>query len=155
AAKPVLIRRATYDLTGLPPSPEEIDAFLKDNSPEAFAKVVDRLLASQQYGERWGRHWLDVVRYADTAGDNADFPVPSMYRYRNWVIAAFNSDKPYNQFLREQIAGDILATKDDLVSKNKEKWQEEIIATGYLANSRRFGSSVGEFHLTIDDTIDN
>ena len=97
-----LIRRATYDLTGLPPTPGEVDAFLKDISPNAFEKVVDRLLASQQYGERWGRHWLDVVRYADTAGDNSDFPVPSMFRYRNWVIAAFNKDKPYDQFLREQ-----------------------------------------------------
>ncbi len=119
ASKLALIRRVTYDLTGLPPTPEEVDAFLKDTSPRAFEKVVDRLLASQQYGERWGRHWLDVVRYADTAGDNADFPVPAMYRYRNWVIAAFNSDKPYNQFLREQIAGDILAAKDDLVRKTK------------------------------------
>jgi hypothetical protein len=155
ASKLALIRRVTYDFTGLPPTPDQVDAFVKDTGPRAFEKVVDRLLASQQYGERWGRHWLDVVRYADTAGDNADFPVPPMYRYRNWVIAAFNSDKPYDQFVREQIAGDILASKDDLVSRNKEKWQQEIIATGYLANSRRFGSSVGEFHLTIDDTIDN
>jgi hypothetical protein len=155
ASKLALIRRVTYDLTGLPPTPGEVDAFLKDTSPRAFEKTVDRLLASQQYGERWGRHWLDVVRYADTAGDNADFPVPAMYRYRNWVIAAFNKDEPYDQFVREQIAGDILASKDNLVSRNKEKWQQEIIATGYLANSRRFGSSVGEFHLTIDDTIDN
>jgi hypothetical protein len=151
ASKLALIRRATYDLIGLPPSPEEIDAFVKDNSSQAFEKVVDRLLASQQYGERWGRHWLDVVRYADTAGDNADFPVPSMYRYRNWVIAAFNSDKPYDQFLREQIAGDLLAAG----AKDKEDWQQKIIATGYLANSRRFGSRANEFHLTIDDTVDN
>ncbi|MBZ5625840.1 MAG: DUF1549 and DUF1553 domain-containing protein, partial [Acidobacteriia bacterium] len=150
ASRLALIRRATYDLTGLPPSPEQIDAFLKDTSPQAFEKVVDRLLASQQYGERWGRHWLDVVRYADTAGDNADFPVPSMYRYRNWVIAAFNSDKPYDQFLREQLAGDILAS-----AKDKEDFQQKTIATGYLANSRRFGSRAAEFHLTIDDTIDN
>ena len=155
AGKLALIRRATFDLTGLPPTPDEVDAFLKDKTPRAFEKVVDRLLASPRYGERWGRHWLDVVRYADTAGDNADFPVPAMYRYRNWVIAAFNTDQPYNQFLREQIAGDILASKDNLVVRNKEKWQQEMIATGYLANSRRFGSSIGEFHLTIDDTIDN
>jgi hypothetical protein len=155
ASKLVLIRRATYDLTGLPPTPEEIDAFVKDASPKAFEKLVDRLLASQQYGEKWGRHWLDVVRYADTAGDNADFPVPSMYRYRNWVIAAFNRDEPYDQFLREQLAGDILASQGDLVNKNREEWQQKIIATGYLANSRRFGSRANEFHLTIDDTIDN
>jgi hypothetical protein len=155
AGKLALLRRVTYDLIGLPPTPEEIDAFQKDASPGAFEKVVDRLLASQQYGERWGRHWLDVVRYSDTAGDNADFPVPSMYRYRNWVIAAFNSDKPYDQFLRDQFAGDILASKDGLASKDKEAWQQMIVATGYLANSRRFGSRAAEPHLTIDDTIDN
>ena len=115
AAKLALIRRATYDLTGLPPTPEAIDAFQKDASPAAFEKVVERLLASQQYGEKWGRHWLDVARYADTSGDNSDFPVPSIFRYRNWVIAAFNKDQPYDQFLRDQIAGDILAERDDLV----------------------------------------
>jgi len=155
ASKLTLLRRATYDLTGLPPTPDEVDAFLKDTSPRAFEKVVDRLLASQQYGERWGRHWLDVVRYADTSGDNSDFPVPSMYRYRNWVIAAFNKDQPYDQFLRDQIAGDIIAARDGLLEEDKEEWQQKIIATGYLANSRRFGSRIQEFHLTIDDTIDN
>jgi hypothetical protein len=155
ASKLTLIRRVTFDLTGMPPSPDEIDAFLKDTSPKAFEKLVDRLLASQRYGERWGRHWLDVVRYADTSGDNSDFPVPSMYRYRNWVIAAFNKDQPYDQFLRDQIAGDLLAARDHLVETNKEEWQQKIIATGYLANSRRFGSRIQEFHLTIDDTIDN
>jgi hypothetical protein len=155
ASKATLIRRVTYDLIGLPPTPEEIDAFLKDTSPRAFEKVVDRLLASQQYGEKWGRHWLDVVRYADTAGDNADFPVPAMYRYRNWVIAAFNRDEPYDQFLRDQLAGDLIAAKEDLAEKNKEEWQAKTIATSYLANSRRFGSRANEFHLTIDDTIDN
>jgi hypothetical protein len=155
AGKLALIRRATYDLTGLPPTAEETDAFLKDASPQAFEKVVDRLLASQQYGERWGRHWLDVVRYADTSGDNSDFPVPAMFRYRNWVIAAFNRDQPYDQFLRDQLAGDILAARDNLAATNKEEWQQKITATGYLANSRRFGSRIQEFHLTIDDTIDN
>ncbi len=155
AGKLALIRRATYDLTGLPPTPEEVDAFLKDNSPNAFAKIVDRLLASQQYGERWGRHWLDVVRYADTSGDNADFPVPAMYRYRNWVIESFNGDKPYDQFLRDQIAGDAIAARDNLLEKNKEEWQQKIVATSYLANARRFGSRKAEFHLTIDDAIDN
>jgi hypothetical protein len=155
ATKIALLRRVTYDLTGLPPTPDAIDAFVKDTSPKAFEKVVDRLLASQQYGERWGRHWMDVARYADTSGDNSDFPVPSMFRYRNWVIAAFNKDQPYDQFLRDQIAGDILAERDDLLHKNKEEWQQKIIATGYLANSRRFGSRILEFHLTIDDSIDN
>src|SRR5207253_7650747 len=149
------LRRVTFDLIGLPPTPEEIEALLGDASSGAFEKVVDRLLASPHYGERWGRHWLDVVRYADTSGDNSDFPVPSMFRYRNWVIAALNRDEPYDRFLREQLAGDILASQEDLVKKNKEEWQQKMVATGYLANSRRFGSRIAEFHLTIDDTIDN
>lgn len=149
ADKRTLIRRATFDLTGLPPTPAEIDAFLKDNSATAFSRVVDRLLASPRYGERWGRHWLDLVRYADTAGDNSDFPIPSAYRYRNYVIKSFNEDKPYDQFIREQIAGDLLPSKDQ-TDRN-----EKIIATGYLAMSRRFGSRNKEFNLTIDDTIDN
>ncbi len=149
ASKRALIRRATFDLTGLPPTPEEVAAFLADPSASAFDKVIDRLLASQQYGERWGRHWLDLVRYADTSGCNADFPVPDAYRYRNWVIRAFNDDKPYDQFLREQLAGDLLPAKDD------EDRHAKTIATGYLAISRRFGSGASEFNLTIDDTIDN
>ncbi|MBC7821245.1 MAG: DUF1549 domain-containing protein [Planctomycetaceae bacterium] len=109
ADKLTLIRRATFDLTGLPPTPEEIQAFEKDISPQAFETVVDRLLKSPAYGERWGRHWLDVVRYADTAGETADYPVPLAWRYRNYVIDAFNNDKPYDEFLREQIAGDVIA----------------------------------------------
>jgi hypothetical protein len=153
ASRLVLLRRATYDLTGLPPAPEEVDAFLKDTSPLAYERLIDRLLASPQYGEKWGRHWLDVVRYADTAGDNSDFPVPSMFRYRNWVIAAFNRDEPYDRFLREQLAGDILAAREG--AGDLEDYQQKEIATGYLANARRFGSRAAEFHLTIDDTIDN
>ena len=110
ADKLTLIRRATFDLTGLPPTPEEVQAFEQDISPQAFETVVDRLLKSPAYGERWGRHWLDVVRYADTAGETADYPVPVAWRYRNYVIDAFNNDKPYDEFLREQIAGDVLAS---------------------------------------------
>ncbi len=102
-----LIRRATFDLIGLPPTTDQVEAFLADDSPRAFAKVVDRLLASRHYGERWGRHWLDLVRYADTAGDASDFPIPEAYKYRNYVIDAFNRDKPYDEFIREQIAGDL------------------------------------------------
>jgi hypothetical protein len=149
AGKRALIRRATYDLTGLPPAPDDVDAFLKDTSPRAFEKVVDRLLASRAYGERWGRHWLDVVRYADTAGCNSDFPVPEAYRYRDWVIAAFRRDQPYMEFLRDQLAGDLLSAKDD------EDRRAKIVATGYIAISRRFASSPNEHHLTIDDTVDN
>jgi hypothetical protein len=149
ADKRTLIRRATFDLIGLPPTPEEINAFLADDSPDAFAKVIERLLASRHYGERWGRHWLDVVRYADTSGCNSDFPMPEAYRYRNWVIESFNRDKAYDQFLREQIAGDLLPHASD-----EERYQHTI-ATGYLAISRRFSSLAEEFHLTLDDTIDN
>ncbi len=151
AEKRVLIRRATFDLIGLPPTPEEVDAFLKDKSANAFAKVVDRLLASPHYGERWGRYWLDVVRYADTAGDNSDFPIPQMHRYRDWVIRAFNRDLPYDQFVREQLAGDLLP------GATTAETHERLIATGYIANARRFGSRVDDYpqHLTIEDTIDN
>jgi hypothetical protein len=151
ADKRTLIRRATYDLTGLPPSPEEIAAFLADTSPDAFAKVVDRLLASPRYGERWGRYWLDVVRYADTAGDNSDFPIPQIYRYRDWVIAAFNRDLPYDQFVRQQLAGDLIP------GGSVEEARQRLTATGYIANARRFGSRVDDYpqHLTIEDTIDN
>ncbi len=151
ADRRTLIRRVTFDLTGLPPTPAEVDTFLADESPAAFARVVDRLLASPQYGERWGRHWLDVVRYADTAGDNSDFPIPQMYRYRDWVIGAFNRDLPYDQFVREQLAGDLLP------GATPEETKSRIIATGYIANARRFGSRVEDYpqHLTIEDTIDN
>ena len=151
ANKRTLIRRAFFDLIGLPPSPEDIDAFLHDESVDAFAKVVDRLLESRQYGERWGRYWLDVVRYSDTAGDNSDFPVPQMHLYRNWVIDAFNRDLPYDQFVRDQLAGDLMG------GQTPELKRERIIATGYIANARRFGSRVDDYpqHLTIEDTLDN
>jgi cytochrome c553 len=150
ADKQTLLRRATFDLTGLPPTPAELETFLGDTSPDAFAKVIDRLLASPAYGERWGRHWLDVVRYADTAGETADYPVREAYRYRNYVIDSFNHDKPYDQFVREQIAGDILAQ-----SAPREQYAELVTATGYLALSRRFGFDPQNYqHLTIQDTID-
>ncbi len=103
-----LIRRVTFDLTGLPPTPEEVDAFLADRSPDAFARVVDRLLASPAYGERWGRHWLDVARYGESTGSSRNLPLPHAWRYRDYVIDAFNHDKPYDRFIREQIAGDLL-----------------------------------------------
>src|ERR1043166_5679028 len=150
ADRRTLLRRVTFDLIGLPPTPEEIEAFLPDLSPNAYEKVVERLLASPHYGERWGRHWLDVARYADTAGCNSDYPVPQMYKYRNWVINAFNSDMPYDEFIREQLAGDLLPWKTEAERHAK------IIATGYIATTRRFASSEqGTQHLIIDDTIDN
>jgi hypothetical protein len=107
-----LLRRVTFDLIGLPPTPDEVDAFLADHSPDAFAKVVERLLASPQYGERWGRHWLDVVRYADTGGFEADHLYPNAWRYRDYVIRSLNADKPFNRFLQEQVAGDELWPED-------------------------------------------
>lgn len=150
ADRRTLIRRATFDLIGLPPTPEEVAAFLADKSPNAFAKVVDLLLASPHYGERWGRHWLDLVRYADSAGDSSDYPIPQAYLYRNYVIESFNRDKPYDRFLREQIAGDLMPAHTEA-----EKWMQAM-ATGYLAISRRFSVRPEKhMHLTIEDTIDN
>ena len=150
ANKRTLVRRVTYDLTGLPPTPEEIDDFLEDSSPDAYGELVERLLESPRYGERWGRHWLDVVRYADTAGDSGDFPVPEAFKYRNYVIDSFQEDKPYDRFIREQIAGDLLESRSE-----QEKW-EQTVATGYLAISRRIGVSPHRLrHITLEDAIDN
>ncbi|MEP7337287.1 MAG: DUF1549 and DUF1553 domain-containing protein [Acidobacteriota bacterium] len=108
ADKVTLIRRATFDLTGLPPAPEEVVAFLADKSPKAFERVVDRLLASSHYGEKWARHWLDLARYADSDGFKADDTRPNLWRYRDYVIKSFNADKPYDRFVKEQLAGDDL-----------------------------------------------
>jgi Protein of unknown function (DUF1549)/Protein of unknown function (DUF1553)/Planctomycete cytochrome C len=116
-----LIRRLYFDLIGLPPTPEEVVAFLADRSPNAYEKIVDRLLARKEYGERWGRHWLDVVRFGQTNGYERDDEKPNAWRYRDYVIRAFNDDKPYDRFIREQLAGDEL---DDVSA-------ETIIATGY------------------------
>ncbi len=131
ASKLTLLRRATYDLTGLPPTEAEIDAFLKDDSPNAFEKVIDRLLASPRYGERWGRHWLDVARYADSTGADEDHRYPDAWRYRDYVIQAFNEDLPYNQFIREQIAGDLMppSGEDAKIGVNRRG----LVATGFLA----------------------
>src|SRR5215472_13858290 len=118
----LLIRRVTYDLTGLPPLPADVAAFLNDKSPDAYGKVVDRLLASPQYGERWAGKWLDVVRYADTNGFELDLERPHAWRYRDYVIQSFNAGKPYDRFIREQIAG------DEMFPGNTEA----LIATGYL-----------------------
>ena len=146
-----LIRRATYDLTGLPPTNEQVEAFLADTNPDAFRNLVERLLASPDYGVKWGRHWLDVVRYADTAGENTDRPLPHAWRYRNWVIDAFNRDMPFDEFVRLQLAGDILREKS-----SREELNEGLIATGYLAIARRFGHDIDkDIHLTYEDVIDN
>jgi hypothetical protein len=124
ADRSTLLRRVTLDLTGLPPSLEEQEAFLNDPSPDAYEKVVDRLLASPQFGERWAQHWLDVVRYAESNGYEADGQRPHFWRYRDYVINSFNADKPYGQFLAEQIAGDELAKGQD-----PRAAQERLVAT--------------------------
>jgi hypothetical protein len=150
ADKRTLLRRLTFDLTGLPPSIEELNAFLADAAPQAFDKAVERLLASPAYGEKWGRAWLDVVRYADTAGETADIPLPHAWRYRNWVIKAFTEDLPGDEFIRWQIAGDLLAADGP-----PEQAADKTVATGFLAISRRFGFDIEkDIHLTFEDTID-
>jgi hypothetical protein len=117
AGKLELIRRATFDLIGLPPTPQEIEAFLKDDSPDAFAKVVDRLLASPHYGERWGRYWLDVARYAEDKALAMSQPRPHSWRYRDWVVKAYNDDMPYERFLQLQLAGDLLPEPPDTFTR--------------------------------------
>ena len=122
ADRRTLIRRAYLDVTGLPPAPEEVEAFVRDKSPDAWPKLVDKLLASPQYGERWARHWLDLVRYADSGGFEFDVDRAEAWRYRDYVVRSFNADKPYSQFVREQIAGDEYAPDSE----------EAMIATGFL-----------------------
>jgi hypothetical protein len=147
ADKRTLIRRATFDLIGLPPTPQEVEDFVKDESPDAFAKVVDRLMASPHYGERWGRHWLDVARYSDTKGmvrrQREDFRYPFAYTYRDYVIRSFNDDKPYNIFIIEQLAADKLpATRNNLTN---------LCALGFLTLGERF---MGMQNDIINDRID-
>ncbi|RPI83054.1 MAG: DUF1549 domain-containing protein, partial [Planctomycetaceae bacterium] len=166
AERAALLRRAAFDLTGLPPTPEEVREFLSDPSADAWERQIDRLLASPRYGERWGRHWLDLAGYADSAGVLAeDRPLPTAFRYRDYVVQAFNSNKPYDRFLQEQIAGDELtgywnayATLDRL----PEEVLEGVIATGYLRcapdSSRPDFSTIKNadaqyFYPTLNDTL--
>lgn len=144
AGRHALIRRVTFDLTGLPPTAAEIAAFVNDRAPDAFARVVDRLLASPHYGERWARHWLDVARYADTKGYvfQEERRYPYAYTYRDYVIRAFNEDLPYNQFILEQLAADKLPLGAD---------KRPLAAMGYLTLGRRFLNNI---HDIIDDRID-
>jgi hypothetical protein len=129
ASRRTLIRRLTFDLTGLPPSSAEVDAFLSDRSPDAYDRLVDRLLASPHYGERWGRHWLDLVRYAETAGHEFDYEIPYAFRYRDYVIRSLNADLPYDNFLVEHLAGDLMERPR---RHPVERFNESIIATGFL-----------------------
>lgn len=140
ADRRTLIRRATFDLWGLPPSPQDVEAFVRDPRDDAvaFAAVVDRLLAGPHYGEQWGRHWLDVVRYADTAGLANDYERPNAWRYRDYVIRAFNRDKPYDRFIKEQVAGDELYPGD----------VEALIATGFLRMGPWEQTGMSVFRIT-------
>lgn len=144
ADRHTLIRRASFDLIGLPPTAEEIEAFEKDTAPDAFARVVDRLLASPRYGERWGRYWLDVARYADTKGYvfQEERRYPYSYTYRDWVIRALNEDLPYDQFIIQQLAADQVASKDD---------PRPLAAMGFLTLGRRFLNNQNDI---IDDRLD-
>ena len=146
ADKRTLIRRAYYDLIGLPPTMAEVEAFEKDTAPNAFNKVINQLLERPEYGERWGRYWLDIARYADTSGDrtggNRRNPIyPYAWTYRDYVIRAFNEDKPFNDFIIEQIAADQVDIND----------QRDLAALGYLTVGKRFDNDVNEI---IDDRID-
>jgi mono/diheme cytochrome c family protein len=125
AAPRELLRRVYFDLIGLPPTPEEMAAFLKNPSEQAYQQVIEKLLASPQYGERWGRHWLDLARYADSGGYEFDYDRPHAWRYRDYVIQAFNADKAYDQFIREQLANDLLAGTDEPAA---------LVPTGFLRN---------------------
>ncbi|MBI3209262.1 MAG: PSD1 domain-containing protein, partial [Candidatus Solibacter usitatus] len=127
ADKQTLLRRVSMDLTGLPPTPEEIAAFQSDKRPDAYARVVDRLLASERYGERWGRHWMDVARYAESVGRGRNYAMPFAWRYRDYVIDSFNKDKSYAQFIMEQIAGDLLPAEND-AQRN-----EQLIGSAFLS----------------------
>jgi hypothetical protein len=151
ADRRTLLRRVTFDLIGLPPTPAEMDAFLADRSPQAFARVVDRLLASPHYGERWGRHWLDLVRYAETAGHEFDFELPDAYRYRDYIIRAFNADLPYDQLVTEHIAGDRL---DHPRRHPEEHFNESVLGTGFwhLHESRH---SPVDVRIDQADRLDN
>jgi hypothetical protein len=154
ADKPTLLRRVTFDLTGLPPTPQEIAAFLADKSPNAYEKVVDRLLASPHYGERWARHWLDIVRFAETSGHEFDFEKTEAWRYRDYVIRAFNQDVPYDRFVKEQIAGDLL---DQKRTTPDGKQLDTLVATGLfgLGEERNGATDLGEVRAEkMDSRID-
>lgn len=138
------LRRVTFDLTGLPPTLEERKAFLTDRSPRAKERVVDRLLASEAYGERWGRHWLDVARYAESSGKETNVVYPHAWRYRDWVVSAFNADLPYDDFVTKQLAGDLLP------AENETEEAENLIATGYLAIGAKSHATRGRAQFVLD-----
>lgn len=144
ADRPTLIRRIAFDLTGLPPTPDEVKAFVADTSPDAVKRVIDMYLDSERYGERWARHWLDVARYAESSGKEVNVLYPSAWRYRDYVIESFKKDKPYDQFLKEQIAGDLLPFD------NKHDQADKIIATGFLAIGSKGHNNRDRRQFTVD-----
>jgi len=150
-----LVRRLHLDLIGLPPTPEEVAEFVRAHAADrdrAIETRVDQLLASRHYGERWGRHWLDTARYADTQGDTGDMPMHDIWKYRNWVIDAHNQDLPVDEFIRMQIAGDIYAKEN--AAGDPAVYRDHVVATGFIAAARRYGNSRADIHLTIEDTLD-
>jgi mono/diheme cytochrome c family protein len=144
ADKRTLIRRATFDLTGLPPTPAEIEEFLADDRPDAYARLVDRLLDMPAYGERWGRHWLDVARYADSNGLDENVAHGNAWRYRDYVVASFNRDKPFDRFIVEQLAGDLLPAADEA------QLHEQLIATGFLSIGPKVLAEVDQDKMRMD-----
>ena len=144
ADKPALARRVTFDLTGLPPTPVEIDQFIADVRPDAFERLVDRLLSSPAYGERWGRHWLDVARYADSNGLDENVAHGNAWRYRDYIVGAFNGDKPFDRFLSEQLAGDLLP------AETQSERHEQLIATGFLAIGPKVLAEVDAAKMQMD-----
>ena len=148
ASRLALLRRVTIDLTGLPPPPAEVHAFLADKSPNAYEKVVDRLLASPAYGERWGRHWLDVVRYGESHGYEQNHLRPNAWPYRDYVIRAFNEDKPYNEFVTEQLAGDIVGKATLTAKPQPAFWLRAFTIPLATPPKRGRGSSVPTISTT-------
>ncbi|MBX3448075.1 MAG: PSD1 domain-containing protein [Planctomycetaceae bacterium] len=144
ADRRTLIRRVTFDLTGLPPEPKDIEAFLADERPDAWNRVVDRLLASTAYGEHWGRHWLDVARYADSNGLDENVAHGNAWKYRDYVVQSFNDDVPYSQFLAEQLAGDLLPAED------RQTRERQLIATGFLSLGPKVIAEVDEKKMQMD-----
>jgi Protein of unknown function (DUF1553)/Protein of unknown function (DUF1549)/Planctomycete cytochrome C len=144
ADRPVLLRRVFFDLVGVPPTPAEIESFLADDAPDAFGRMVDALLGRPDFGERWGRHWLDVARYADSNGSDENFTYYDAWRYRNYVLGAFNGDKPFARFLTEQLAGDLLPFR------SQQERDDNIVATGFLVVGPKVIGATDKQQLLVD-----
>src|SRR5262249_8388744 len=144
ADRPTLLRRVYFDLVGVPPTPAELASFLADDAPDALAKIVDALLGRPEFGDGWGRHWLDVARYADSNGSDENFTYYDAWRYRNYVIGAFNADKPFDRFLTEQLAGDLLP------SCTQAERDDNVVATGFLVLGPKVIGATDKEQLLVD-----